>query len=173
MRVLRKAERDTAFVEFVRSRRGQLVASARLLTAGNVHEAEDLVQTALVRVYLRWGRIRSDPMAYARRALVTCFIDHRRKPAVRREDPTDQLPDTTAVEASGALDPELVAALAQLPPRMRAAVVLRHVNDLPVDTVAELLGCGAGTVKSQTARGLEKLRASLTTNPPVEPGVKR
>lgn len=148
------------------------MATARLLTAGDAHDAEDLVQTALVRVYLSWGRVRTDPMAYARRTLVNCFIDHRRKPVVRRERVTDDVPDSAAAPPPEALDPELVAALAELPPGMRAAVVLRHVHDLSVDEVAGLLGCEPGTVKSQTARGLEKLRARLRVAPPTESGAR-
>lgn len=79
----------------------------------------------------------------------------------RRERPTDDLPDVVAELDPAPLDPELVTALAQLPPRMRAAVVLRHVHDLSVDEVARMLQCDPGTVKSQTARGLGKLRARL------------
>jgi RNA polymerase sigma-70 factor (sigma-E family) len=157
----RRRDQDAAFAAFVRAERGRLVATGRLLTAGDAHLAEDLVQTALTRVYLAWGKVRDNRAAYARRVLVNSFIDHRRKPFVRREAATDVFPDR-AVEAPEGMDPELVAALAALPPRMRAAVVLRHVHDLPVDEVATLLGCTAGTVKSQTARGLDKLRDALT-----------
>lgn len=142
------------------------------MTAGDAHEAEDLVQTALVRVYLKWGKILTDPMAYARRALVNCFIDHRRKPASRREQLFDELPDSPAAPVPAALDPELVAALADLPPGMRAAVVLRHVHDLSVEAVAELVGSEPGTVRSQTARGLDKLRTRLAATPTDRSGAR-
>ncbi len=113
----------------------------------------------------------------ARKVLVNCFIDHRRRPWVRREGPTETLPDLPApAEESGDLSAALLDALRRLPPRMRAAVVLRHVEDLSVEDVAAALGCSTGNVKSQTARGLEKLRAQLATIPvipPVNPGGTR
>jgi len=156
-------DRDREFADFVRTHRGGLVTTARLLTAGDAHLAEDLVQTALVRVYLAWGRARAgNPIAYARRTLVNCTTDHHRRGFTRREHSAAAVPDTAAqIDASGELDAELLAALADLPPRMRAAVVLRHVHDLSVDDTAHALGCSVGTVKSQTARGLDKLRAVL------------
>ena len=160
---MRSKDRDREFADFVRTHRGSLVTTARLLAAGDGHLAEDLVQTALVRVYLAWGRARARvPLAYARRTLVNCVADHHRRAITRRERSAASLPDTAAPEHDpGELDAALVAALAGLPPRMRAAVVLRHVHDLSVDDTADALGCSAGTVKSQTARGLEKLRTAL------------
>ena len=132
-----------------------------MLTAGDAHVAEDLVQTTLIKVYLRWGRIRGQPGAYARRVLVNAFIDHRRVPFVRSEDVTETLPEVPATEGKDAIDPELLAALSRLPERMRAAVVLRHVQDLSVAETAAVLGCSTGTVKSQTARGIDRLRVLL------------
>ena len=155
-------ERDREFAEFVRARRGGLLTTARLLAAGDGHLAEDLVQTALVRVYLAWGRARGNPIAYARRTLVNCTADHHRRGFTRRERTAADVPETPAAAApSDELDGELLAALGSLPPRMRAAVVLRHVHDLSVDDTAQALGCSVGTVKSQTARGLDKLRDAL------------
>jgi RNA polymerase sigma-70 factor (sigma-E family) len=157
-----RRDHDSEFEEFVRGRRGELVATATLLAAGDGHLAEDLVQVALVRLYLAWGRARAGhPAAYARRILVNCFIDHRRRPWVRREQSADLLPDRPLPPAPEA-DEALLAALRELPPRMRAAVVLRHVEDRSVEDVADTLGCSTGTVKSQTARGLDKLRAALS-----------
>lgn len=155
--------RDGEFAEFVRTHRGGLVATARLLAAGDAHLAEDLVQTALVRVYLSWGRARSgNPVGYARRTLVNCTTDHHRRGFTRRERTAAALPERVAPDQQADdLDHDLVRALGALPPRMRAAVVLRHVHDLSVEETADALGCTAGTVKSQTARGLEKLRAAL------------
>ncbi|THI96076.1 SigE family RNA polymerase sigma factor [Nocardioides sp.] len=161
--------RDDEFAAFVREHRGRLVATARLLTGGDPHLAEDLVQTALVRVYLAWGRARAgSPAAYARRVLVNGFIDHRRRPWVRREEASSAVPDEAVVpdDAFGD-DPTLVTALAELPPRMRAAVVLRHVHDLSVEETADALGCSTGTVKSQTARALDKLRVAMTPAAPT------
>lgn len=155
----------------MRAQRGRLVATGQLLTAGDAHLAEDLVQTALVRVYLAWDRAAGgNPAAYARRALVTCFLDHRRRPFVRRERTAAAPPDVPAPPGPAAIDAELVAALQNLPPGMRAAVVLRHVHDLSVEETAETLGCSTGNVKSQTARGLDKLRALLDPTPATTPG---
>lgn len=150
---------------FVRDHRGDLLATATLL-AGDSYLAEDLVQTALVRLYLAWGRARRTNVGgYARKILLNCFIDHRRRPWVRREQSSDVLPDRAGAPAVADedIDHELLAALHALPPRMRAAVVLRHVEDRAVDEVADLLNCSTGTVKSQTARGLDKLRTALAT----------
>lgn len=153
---------EAEYEDFVRAQRGDLVATARALTAGDTHIAEDLVQAALVRLYLAWGRARSGRTgAYAHRILVNCFLDHRRRAWVRQEQTADALPDRPAPTDAEPVDDDLLAALRSLPPRMRAAVVLRHVEDRSVDEVADLLGCSTGTVKSQTARGLEKLRAAL------------
>ena len=157
-----RRSQEAEFEAYVREHRGELVATARLL-AGDAHLAEDLVQTALVRLYLAWGRARRTQVAaYARRILVNCFIDHRRRPWVRREHSADAVPDRpTSTDPNTPIDRELLAALRDLPPRMRAAVVLRHVEDHSVEEVADALGCSTGTVKSQTARGLDKLRAAL------------
>ncbi|MBM7516308.1 SigE family RNA polymerase sigma factor [Nocardioides nitrophenolicus] len=166
---MRPKARDAAFEEFVRRRRSHLLGTAVVLTAGDHHLAEDLVQGVLVRLYLAWGRAsrRGGVDAYARRALVNALIDHRRRPSVARETVTDAVPDRAVVPtaptvlATEAVDAELLAALKALPERMRAAVVLRHVADLSVEDVADALGCSPGTVKSQTARGLAKLRELL------------
>jgi len=157
---------DDEFEAFVRRRRGHLVGTATVLTAGDAFLAEDLVQGTLVRLYLAWGRARSGNLdAYARRVLVNAFIDHRRRPFVRRERTVDALPDAAAPPGVDVNldDTHLLAALAALPPRMRAAVVLRHVEDLSVEDTAAALGCSTGTVKSQTARGITKLRDALET----------
>jgi RNA polymerase sigma-70 factor (sigma-E family) len=153
---------DDEFESFVRRRRGHLVGTATVLTAGDAFLAEDLVQGTLVRLYLAWGRARSGNVeAYARRVLVNTFIDHRRRPFVRRERAVESLPDSATTPVSELDDTRLLTALAALPPRQRAAVVLRHVEDLSVEDVAEALGCSTGNVKSQTARGIAKLRDAL------------
>ncbi|MER6974292.1 sigma factor-like helix-turn-helix DNA-binding protein [Nocardioides sp. NPDC000445] len=145
-----RRSQDAEFEAFVRRHRAPLVGTARLLTAGDAHLAEDLVQSTLVKVYLAWGRASQHPAAYARRTLVNCLTDHRRRPFFRREQGAVTLPEAP-VEDPAMVDPEL-----------RAAVVLRHVHDLSVEEVADALSCSTGTVKSQTARGLDKLRALLT-----------
>jgi RNA polymerase sigma-70 factor (sigma-E family) len=155
---------EAEYESFVRASRGRMLSTARVLTTGDSHLAEDLVQNALVRLYVSWERARrANTEAYARRVLVNCFVDHRRRPWVRREAVSDALPDHAAEadELDDSVATALLAALHDLPPRMRAAVVLRHVEDLSVEDVAGALGCSPGTVKSQTARGLEKLRTQL------------
>jgi RNA polymerase sigma-70 factor (sigma-E family) len=165
-----RAPFQAEFEDFVRRSRGELLATATSLTAGDRHLAEDLTQTALVRLYLAWARARGTRVeAYARRVLVNCFLDHRRRPWVRRERSVDTLPDAIGIDPAR-FDGELLAALRELPPRMRAAIVLRHVEDRSVEEVADALGCSIGTVKSQTARGLDKLRARFQ-NPALLGGV--
>ncbi|GAA4089815.1 SigE family RNA polymerase sigma factor [Nocardioides kongjuensis] len=171
---MRPKARDAEFEDFVRRRRSHLLGTAVVLSAGDHHLAEDLVQGVLVRLYLAWGRAtrRGGVDAYARRALVNAFIDHRRRPSVARETVTDTVPDRAAATEHGALgegavDAELLAALRALPERMRAAVVLRHVADLSVEDAADALGCSPGTVKSQTARGLARLRELLPQAEPI------
>ena len=126
--------------------------------------AEDLVQLALVRVYRAWSKRSLDNVdAFARRVLVNLVVDHRRRPGARREQAWALPPELSAAEAAViAIDGDLLRALAGLPPQMRAAVVLRHVEGLSVEQTAEALGCSQGNVKSQSSRGLEKLRQSIT-----------
>lgn len=151
---------EEAFRRFVAERSAGLLRLAYLLTADRAG-AEDLLQNALVKAYLRWRTIRSNPEAYVRRILVTVAADERRRAHHRHETATDALPES--VDGADPYDGvdgnvRLRAALAGLPPRQRAAVVLRHWVGLEVAEVAQLLGCSAGTVRSQTLRGLEKLR---------------
>jgi RNA polymerase sigma-70 factor (sigma-E family) len=156
--------RDGEFAAFVHARRAALVRLATLLAAGDEHLAEDLVQTALTRLYVAWWRVEKDqgPEAYARRILVNTLVDERRRPWRRSETSRADLPE----QPSGAVDienaDEVRRALAELGPRMRAAVVLRHWLGYDVAECAHLLGCSEGTVKSQTARGLDRLRDLLS-----------
>jgi RNA polymerase sigma factor (sigma-70 family) len=105
-----------------------------------------------------------NPDAYLRRTVLRAWLDERRRPW-RREHATDLLPEVAAGASAG---PEAVAdrltilaLLAELPPRRRAVLVLRYFCDLSVEETAEELGCSTGTVKSQTARAIEALRARL------------
>ena len=170
-----RAQRDEEFATFVRHRRGELLRTATLLAAGDRHLAEDLVQTSLTRVYLGWGRLAVPEAryAYARRALVTCLIDETRRPWRRREQSHAELPDRAAGPAGADADDRLALlgpALAELPARMRAAVVLRYLHELSVAETADALSCSQGTVKSQTSRGLEHLRRSLGVRLDEDPG---
>ena len=160
----RTADRDTHFQDYVRARRGVLLNIATLLCAGDRHRAEDLVQIALTRLYTAWPRARRmDVDAYVRRILVNALIDEKRRPFAQRETPLSEPPEPRRyADHDPDEDGALRAALADLPPRMRAAVVLRHVEGLSVDETASALRCSTGTVKSQTARALDKLRAALS-----------
>jgi RNA polymerase sigma-70 factor (sigma-E family) len=149
------------FREYVVARSPALTRAAWLLT-GDRTAAEDLVQNALVRMWSRWTRIERDGSvdAYARRVLVTTYINGWRR-RWRGEVPTEVLPDgPAAADAHAATDLRLSVrrALAELPPKQRAVVVLRYFEDLTEAQTADALGCSIGTVKSQTARALARLR---------------
>jgi RNA polymerase sigma-70 factor (sigma-E family) len=155
--------RDAEFADFVAGAHASLLRTARLLT-GDRHTAEDLVQAALVRVYLRWGRSAgwNSPQAYARKVVVNLYATWRRRrwhtEVVRPEGDTGSDGHDMAGSAEARL--ELGRALAALPRPQRAVVVLRFYEDLSVEQTAELLGCSPGTVKSRTNRALERLRAA-------------
>jgi RNA polymerase sigma-70 factor (sigma-E family) len=157
--------RDEEFSAFVRDRRHELVRSACLLTAGDTHRAEDLVQTALARLYTAWPRVRRDGSqnAYTWRIIVNAHVDETRRPWWRRERSVAEPPDTPRsddfpdVTGGGAVR----AALVQLPAGMRAAVVLRYWADFSTAETARILGCSEGTVKSQAAKGIARLRETL------------
>jgi RNA polymerase sigma-70 factor (sigma-E family) len=156
-----QAELEAQFQEFVRARWSRLVRTAYLLT-GDAHHAEDLTQTALAKAYRSWRRVAGsdNPEAYVRRMLVTCNSDRFRKRRVR-EALTDAPPETAGPDEAVSWADErsaLRTALAQLPPRQRAVVVMRYWEDLSEGEVAEVLGCSVGTVKSQASKGLAKLR---------------
>ncbi|PYC81366.1 SigE family RNA polymerase sigma factor [Streptomyces tateyamensis] len=156
-------DRDREFQEFTATAWPRLLRTAFLL-AGDRHTAEDLVQQALERAYAAWGRVRraDDPSAYVRRIL---FNEHARR--FRRRAPEQlvaAVPDRPAGDGYGLLDTRaaLLRALGTLPPRQRQAVVLRYWEDLSETQAAAVMGCSVGTVKSQTAKGIAKLRASST-----------
>ena len=133
----------------------RLLRSATLLT-GDLHRAEDLVQEALVKVAMRWDRLRDgNPTAYARTIIVRDNISWWRR---RREVLVDEPAATAAVSSDP--DAALVVrrALARLTPAQRAVVVLRHFDDLSVDETAVILNVAPGTVKSQNAAALARLR---------------
>jgi RNA polymerase sigma-70 factor (sigma-E family) len=165
--------RDEQFRRYVLDRRADLLRTATLLTAGDRHLAEDLVQATLTRLYLAWPAFQraDNTRGYARRALVNALSDEFRRPWRRRERSVADLPEHPSVEdGDGTRVEELNRALAQLPPRMRAALVFRYYRDLSVAETASALGCTQGTVKSQTARALERLRTVLE---PVEAPTER
>ncbi|SEO89426.1 SigE family RNA polymerase sigma factor [Amycolatopsis saalfeldensis] len=155
------ARGDVEFAEFVRVSSARLLRAAYLLT-GDRHQAEDDVQTALVKTFASWGRIRrQDPFAYTRRVLANHVIDRWRRPF--REDATEELPERTVVRdfTDGVVTQEwLMRELAELSARERAVVVLRHFCDLSEADVAAELKVSLGTVKSTNSRALAKMRVA-------------
>jgi RNA polymerase sigma-70 factor (sigma-E family) len=159
------AVRDEEFHAYVIDRRGELVRTATLLAAGDRHQAEDLVQTTLTRLYLSWPLFSrtANRDGYARRALVNAYIDEQRRPWRRRERSSSHLPDAPSADPDTGTErtESMTVALRGLPPRMRGAIVCRYFHDLSVAETADALNCSQGTVKSQTARALDHLRRSL------------
>jgi RNA polymerase sigma-70 factor (sigma-E family) len=153
---------DDDFVSYYNARAEHLRTTAYLL-CGDWHLAQDLTQQTFTKLYRVWGRLdRHDSLdQYARRVLIRTFLDETRRPW-RREVPTETI-DATLVAVSGSTDDRLVlkAALSHLAPRQRAVIVLRFWADLPVEQVAAVLDCSAGTVKSQTSDALARLRRML------------
>jgi RNA polymerase sigma-70 factor (sigma-E family) len=159
------ARRDSeAFTAFVIASQPRLRRTAYLM-CGDWELASDYVQEALMRVYRHWPRLRSEPEAhaYARKAVVSVVIDAKRRRS-STEVPVDSVVDRLDGDDAPARSAErdlLGRCLAQVPARQRACLVLRHYDDLSVSEVAAVLGCSEGTVKSQTARGLETLQAAF------------
>jgi RNA polymerase sigma-70 factor (sigma-E family) len=149
------------FADYVGARGQALQRTAYLLT-GDWAMAEDLLQTALARIYPRWERIlRDDPDAYVRKVLVNTWSSWWRR-KWRAEVPTEMVIDSAAADPYVDADRRraVAAALAVLPPKQRATVVLRFHEDMSEAQVAALLGVSVGTVKSQTSKALAKLRNS-------------
>jgi RNA polymerase sigma-70 factor (sigma-E family) len=150
---------DDDFIAFVRDASPQLLRTAWFV-CGDPVQAEELVQAALEKIYLKWRRIdQGAATAYARKVVLNQHIDTRRRRS--REVLTDRAPDRAAAEHDVEDTAALVRALATLAPRERQVVVLRHYVDLSEQEVAETLGVGLGTVKSSASRGLAKLRETL------------
>jgi RNA polymerase sigma-70 factor (sigma-E family) len=148
------------FEEFMTSRWAGLVRLAFGLT-GDRWLAEDLAQTALASAYASWWRVRraDDPDAYVRRILVNASKRRFRRRV--SEQPAATAPEAAVSDPTTSVDERsaLLGALQELPPRQRAAVVLRYWEGLTDAQAGALLGCAAGTVRSQASRGLAKLRA--------------
>ena len=153
-------DREQEFTDYFASRSGALRGTAYLL-CGDWHRAEDLAQKSFVKLYRAWHRVggRDTLDAYTRRILVRTFLDENRRGFFFREKPTAEHHDAHAPQAGSPEDRlVLLRALAAVPPRQRAALVLRYWEDMSVEDTARALGCTEGTVKSQTSRGLEALR---------------
>ncbi|WP_076816040.1 SigE family RNA polymerase sigma factor [Pseudofrankia asymbiotica] len=166
-------DEERAFEEFVDRTADRLLRSAVLLT-GDRGAAEDLLQVALERTYRHWRRIGAEaPEAYIRRALVNASISRWRR---RRFHEVPLLTegrwaaDTRVADHAEALSQRdgLVRALLTLPPRQRAVIVLRYLDDLSEADVAATLGCSVGSVKSHASRGLARLRESSHLSAPPD-----
>jgi RNA polymerase sigma-70 factor (sigma-E family) len=149
------------FIEFAEVTSPRLRRTAFLL-CGDWHTAEDLVQTTLAKVFVSWRKIRRQDAAhaYAARTLVNTYLADKRLKRVA-EVLTGRLPERPVESPPPELRIVVLEALATLPPRGRAVVVLRYWEDMSVEQVAAVLGCSQGNVKSQSARALDKLRAVL------------
>jgi len=154
---------DAEFIEFVVGSHQRLVQLAYLL-CGDWHRAEDAVQGAFVRMYAAWPRIRNQAAVdlYARKTILSTVRDDARR-QWRRERASARLPEPAIQDRTGQIDERLllVSALRILPARQRTAVVLRYLGDYSIEDTAEVMGCSAGTVKSQTARAIAALRKSF------------
>ncbi|MFG2820397.1 SigE family RNA polymerase sigma factor [Kitasatospora sp. NPDC048365] len=152
------------FEEFASTRARRLFQVAYLM-CGDWHQAQDLVQTTLAKMFSIWGRLRrgeDEPGldAYARKVLLRYYLSQRR---LKRsgEVVTAELPDSADLPGGSELRLTLTAALHRLPPRNRAVIVLRYLEDRSIEEVAELLGISQGAVKSLNSRSLAKLREIL------------
>jgi RNA polymerase sigma-70 factor (sigma-E family) len=161
---------DEDFVDWVRARQGGLLRFGYLLT-GEPYAAEDLVQTALAKAYLKWDAVQGTARtAYVRRIMIHEQVSAWRRPWRRREVTSSPLIDRAAESGAGqadapsgqrAFDAELWSLVTSLPVKQRAAVVLRYYEQLSEAETADVLGCSVGTVKSNTHRALAALRTRL------------
>ncbi|MEU4141980.1 SigE family RNA polymerase sigma factor [Streptomyces parvulus] len=155
--------RADEYAEFAGARAGHLYRSACLFTAGDTHLAEDLVQETLGRLYLRWGRVArvENPAAYAQTVLTRTFLAHQRRRS-SGERATDVLPDLPgAGDGDASLRLTLLDALARLPAKDRAVVVLRYWEDRSVEQTADVLGVSSAAVRTRCSRALGRLRELL------------
>lgn len=151
------------FGAYVAARQAALLRTAWLLS-GDWSHAEDLVQSALARMLPHWQRVRAeDPDGYLHRTLVNCYLSWWRRVRPREPVPAE-LPEIAEQDRGYSdvlLRDEVARALAMLPRRQRAVVVLRYYHDYSEAETAHALGCAVGTVKSQTAKALAKMRGAL------------
>lgn len=154
---------EGAFHEFVALRSSRLFGTA-LLLVGDYQLAQDLLQESLIKTYTAWPRLRDvgNAEAYTRRIIVTTSISWRRRRSFH-ERPAEALPERVVADAADlvAADADLWSQLRLLPPRQRAAVVLRYCQDLSEVQTSELMGCTVSSVKRHASRGLAKLRDQM------------
>jgi RNA polymerase sigma-70 factor (sigma-E family) len=153
--------RCVEFHDFAAARAGQLFRIAYLV-CGDWHEAEDLVQSTLAKLFVAWHRVQrtQSPDAYARRVLMNAYLSQRRLKRTT-ETPVAEPAELSAAGEDADLRLTLLAALRKLPPRNRAVVVLRYVDDHSIESVAQALAISPAAVKSLNTRGLAQLRELL------------
>ncbi|HET8987079.1 MAG TPA: SigE family RNA polymerase sigma factor [Humibacillus sp.] len=158
-------DREADFTAYVRARQASFARFAYLLT-GDPHSAQDLVQSALAKVYGKWDHIAAvdHPDAYVRKVMVNEHTTWWRRQWRHRERTDSEL--IRVLEPPAAAEPthdgDLWGHVRNLAPQQRAAVVLRYYEDLSEAQTAEILGCTVGTVKSHTSRAIRSLRATMT-----------
>lgn len=161
---------EESFRRFAVEHAARLRRSAYLF-CGDWHLAEDLMQQSLIKIYRSWSRVQKDESLanYGRTVLLRTWLDEKRRPWRRAEQTEAAVPERSDDARGPGDSPERLWArdlvhqgLLRLPPRQRAVLVLRYFDDLSVAETAQVMGCSQGTVKSQTARGLESLRASVS-----------
>jgi RNA polymerase sigma-70 factor (sigma-E family) len=171
-----RSDRDAEFTDYMSARLPGLRRLARLLCQ-DWTTADDLLQAAMTKTYVHWSKAAraENTDAYVRAILVREFVEHRRSSWTRRVSLTDRPLDSPAPELDREPAIDLRTAVAALPPRQRAVLVLRYFCDLNIDQTAEALRCAPGTVKSQTAKALGTLREVLGPGydfpAPRQPGV--
>lgn len=150
---------DRDFAAFVTARSQKLFGIAMALTGHRQH-AEDLLQTVLARAYRRWNHIQGEPEAYIRRALYHEQVSRWRNAMHGLEMLTDRTPEVARSADTDQVDLGLAlrAALRRLAPKHRAVLVLRYLEDLSDEEIADVLGCRPSTVRSQITRALQRLR---------------
>lgn len=165
---VRTQDKDEEFAAYMAARQPSLLRTAYLLT-GDQHTAEDLVQTALAKLYLSWDKVQRRELidGYVRRILVNENNSLWRRSWKRREVTTEYLPDSPAPtqEADDGQGDALWEFVQTLPKKQRAAIVLRYYEELSEAETAAILGVSVGTVKSQTSRALATMRAKVADHP--------
>ncbi|SDX17482.1 RNA polymerase sigma-70 factor, sigma-E family [Amycolatopsis xylanica] len=153
---------DGEFARYFGARAHSLRSTAFLL-CGDWHQAEDITQAALLKLYLAWPRLaKHDALdAYARKIVLRVFLSEHRRHWRKRERLTDEPPELPTEDSGGEQAMLVRHALSAIAPKQRAVLVLRYFDDLSVEETAAALGCSTGNVKSQAARGLQTLRKRL------------
>jgi len=165
---MRTHDKDAEFEAYMAARQPSLLRTAYLLS-GDRHTAEDLVQTALAKLYLSWDKVQQRELldGYVRRIIVNEHNSLWRRAWKKREVSTDALPDhqTVTHEPDDGRSAALWDFVQTLPRKQRAVIVLRYYEDLSEAETADILGISVGTVKSQASRALAAMRSRVHDNP--------